>query len=343
MNRGGFRVLALVLVIVTLGGVLAVAGVAAEDIDTDAVTDETTVDVEFVGTVADDGTVTVEATGIEDGGEPVDGLEVTVTVGDEAATTAVVEDGDLTAEFDPARLDLEPTDAAAVDIEGVDVEDPATVAVVHEAFDIGEGYDLRSVPQVADIAVEGVGAVNVWNAADGSYDAVTDPVFDDEGDLHQGLYVAGSSEDARVGYTFDTDESEQGTVELAAGWNFVSSNFNISATGNQTVAEDLALVEGEVADLDIFDAGFGPLDPDDTVEAFDGYWVFVDEDDQPVERDIEGPAYDRESREDVLRVADGSLSFGDQATASSTFTSENATEPGVVVRGSRRPSTARSS
>jgi hypothetical protein len=304
--------IAVLLVGVVAGGAM-VATAAADDgpaVGTDTTANETTIDAEFIGTVVDEGTVTVEASGVTDNGSLVN-RGLTVTVGGQPVTTATAENGSLTAEIDPSVLDLEPTPNATVGLAGFDVADPATVEVVHEAFAVGSGFDLRSVPQGAELSAEGVGAVNVWDAAAGTYDTVTDPDFETAADLHRGLYVAGSSNDARVGYTFDTTASDPGTVELSTGWNFVGSNFDISATDNLTVEEDLNLVQGDVSELDVFTGDFSqPLGPSDTVEAYDGYWVFVDEGDQPVVRNVTDPAYDRDTRKAVLGT--GEITFNDQ-------------------------------
>ncbi len=301
-----------VVVLIALGGAAA-AQSADTGVGVDQTADETTVNVSFIGTVADEGTVTVGASGIvDDGGTPVDGVNATVTVGGQNATTATITDGNLTATFDPVVLSLPPTESATVGLVGYNVTDPAEVRVVHEAASLDEGYNLESVPQAAELVTENVSAVNVWDAANGTYDTVTDPVFDTDSNLNQGVYLTAANDGARLGYTFETTSTDAGTVDLATGWNFVSSNFDISTTANLTLAEDLDLVQGNVAELDVFPGDFegGPLAPNDTVGAYDSYWVFVGADDQPVERNITDPAYDRDTRRAVLGV--GEITLSDQ-------------------------------
>jgi hypothetical protein len=263
--------------------------------------DDITVDATFVGAVADEGTVTVEASGLLDGGdEPVDGERVTVTVGGEPVTTADVESGTLVTTFEPAVLDLGPQDAAAVGIHGFETADAPTVEVVHEVVGLEAGYTPHSVPQGATLVTSGVAALNVWDGQAGTYDAVTDPVFDTPDDLNRALYVTAASDDARLGHTFETDGPPvPGQEPLAEGWNFVGSNFDIDTNAGVTVGDDLVGIDA--TEHDIFTADFGAqLDPDDTVGAYDGYWVLVDGAD--VERGTVTPTYDSESREDALGI-----------------------------------------
>ncbi len=330
----GTRSLLSAVVLGALLGVVAVTAAHPVDsagVEASATVNETTIDVAFVGTVADDGTATVEVSGVFDNGQPVTDAEATVTIGGEPVTTTTITGGTATAELDPSVLDLEPTESAAVGLQGYAVENPATVAVVHEVFELDAGYSRWSVPQGAALSVEGVGAVTAWNATADTYDTVTDPVFETNRSLHRGLYLA-SDGDARLGYTFDTGTGDRGVVDLDQGWNFVGSNFDISAANNRTVADDLGLVQGDAEGLDIFTANFSrELDGGDTVGAYEPYWVFVGSDDGPVVRDVVGADYDRESREEVLRTAEGELTFDDQATAASTVTGAGPSTPAVVV------------
>jgi hypothetical protein len=257
------------------------------------------VDAAFVGAVADERTVTVEASGIADAdGTPVDGEQVTVTVAGEPVTTGTVTGGSLTAAFDPAVLDTPPREDAAVRLHGFDTSAAVTVDVVHEVLGLDAGYSLRSVPQRADLVAEDVSALNVWDARAGTYEAVTDPAFDTGTALSRAVYVAAESDDARLGLTFETDDPPTpGQVTLGPGWNFLGSNFDISSQGETTVQEDLVGIDA--AEYEIFAADFGEtLAPSATVGAYEGYWLFAGGD-TPV-RAVFSPTYDSAARADVL-------------------------------------------
>jgi hypothetical protein len=260
-----------------------------------------TVDASFLGAVVDEGTVTVEATGVLDaGGNPVDGERVTVTVGGDPVGTATVESGTLVTTVEPSTLDLDPQEDAEVGIHGFEADDPATVDIVHEVVGLDAGYTLHSVPQEATLVATDVAAINVWDPVAGSYDAVTDPVFDTPDDLHRALSITAYSDDARLGHTFETEGGPTpGQEPLAPGWNFLGSNFDISENEAVTLQDDLVGVDA--AAYDIFSADFSEqLDPGDTIGPYDGYWVFVDSD--GVDRGTLPPTYDSESREDTLGI-----------------------------------------
>jgi len=282
MTAGSTRAVLVVFVVVALAGVgVAAAAPAHADVGDDTVGDqelttvqdgsvaELTVDAAFVGTVADEEPVTVEATGVTDGGEPLDGVRVTVTVGGEPAGTAEVTAGTFETTVDPAALDLDPQESAEVGIYGFDVEEPPTVGIVHEALALDAGYNLYSVPQGAELSVESVGALNVWDGFEGTYDAVTESVFETPDALNRALYIAGADDDARLGYTFTDDVPTPGEEDLAEGWNFLGSNFDISASANQTLDDDLVGIDA--AEQTVFTADFSEeLGPDDTVGAYGG-------------------------------------------------------------------------
>lgn len=266
------------------------------------------VDAAFVGAVTDEGTMTVTAGGIADsGGELVDGEQVTVTVGGDPVTTATVQNGTLVATVDSSVLDLEPQDGAEVCVNGFESIDPATVDIVHEVVALSEGYNLQSVPQPAELVVSDVATVSVWDPVTGSYESVTDPSFETSDDLNRVLYLAATSDDARLGYTFETDQAPTPGVEaFGPGWNLVGSNFDISAETDTTVQTDLVSIDAGAHD--IFEADFSEqLAPDDTVGPYDGYWVFADGAD--LERATLAPTYDSEDRQDTLGIEGSDFQF----------------------------------
>jgi len=280
---------------------------------------EIAVDAAFVGAVADERTVTVEASSVVDGdGSPVDGEQATVTVAGEPVTTGTVGNGSLTASFDPAVLDIPPQEDAEVRLRGFDTSAAVTVDVVHEVLGLDAGYSLRSVPQRAELVAEDVSALTVWDAQAGTYEAVTDPAFDTGTELSRAVYVAAESNDARLGLTFETDDPPTpGQVTLGPGWNFVGSNFDISTRGETTVQDDLVGIDA--ADYEIFTADFGEeLTPNATVGAYEGYWLFADGD--TPERAVLSPTYDSATRADVLGL--GASQF--QVTGVDTNTTETA-------------------
>lgn len=266
------------------------------------------VDAAFVGAVTDAGTMSVTASGIVDsGGEPVDGEQVTVTVGGDPVTTVTVENGTLVATVEPSVLDLEPQDGAEVGVHGFESTDPATVDIVHEVVALAEGYNLHSVPQPADLVVSDVAAVNAWDPVTGSYESVTDPSFETADDLNRALSLVATSDDARLGYTFETDQAPTPGVEaFGPGWNFVGSNFDISAETDTTVQTDLVGIDAGAHDVFAGDLS-EQLAPDDTVGPYDGYWVFADGAD--LERATLAPMYDSADREDALGIEGSDFQF----------------------------------
>ena len=308
MRTGGRRAVLVVFVVVALAGV-GVAAASPADTATgnqelttaqDGSVAELTVDAAFVGTVADEEQLTVEASGVTDGGAQLDGVRVTVTVGGEPAGTAEVENGAFETAVDPATLDLDPQEGVEVGVHGFAVEDPPTVEVVHEALALDAGYNLHSVPQGAALSVEGVDALNVWDGFEGTYDAVTESVFETPDDLNRALYIAGGEDDARLGYSFTDEVPTPGEEELAAGWNFLGSNFDISESTEQTLDDDLVGIDA--AEQTVFAADFSEeLEPDDPVGAYEGYWVLAEEE---LERAVLSPTYDRTDRADTLGVGE---------------------------------------
>lgn len=337
VRSGGVGLLlALVVTVLALSGVAALpldtatggdsvgSGAAVTPAAQNGTVESIAVDAAFVGAVADERTVTVEASGITDAdGTPVDGEQVTVTVAGEPVTTETVESGSLTAAFDPAVLDTPPREDAAVRLHGFDTPAVVTVDVVHEVLGLDAGYSLRSVPQRAELVVEGVSALNTWDAQVGTYEAVTDPGFDAGTALSRAMYVAAESDDARLGLTFETDDPPTpGQATLGPGWNFLGSNLDISSQGETTVQEDLVGIDA--AEYEIFAADFSEeLAPNATVGAYEGYWLFTGGDTPG--RAVLSPTYDSAARADVLGL--GTSLF--QVTGVDTNTTE--TGAGGVV------------
>lgn len=326
----GEQARAIVFAVIMITSVVGVgaSGVAGQDGATgeDVTIGSTAISAEFIGTVADPGTITLEATEIT--GSPE---SVTFTLGAEPVATAAVSNGTAEVTIDSTVIDLEPGTTVDVGVEDYAVESPAAVEIVHEVRDLNEGFNLVSVPQAASLSIQDVGAVNQWNPTTETYETITDNEFDDVEALHNGLYLSAMSDTARLGFTFTNAVPEPGTATLEPGWNFVGSNFaidSIDAGDTRTLDEDLINVDADA--VDAFSADFSrSLSSDSTIEAYDSYWVF-NGDSSPLERAIVTPPYDSQSREDVLGIPETTLTFRDQVT-NATRLGANATEPGVTV------------
>lgn len=327
----GQQARAVLLSVVMLVSVVAVGagGVAAQEAPAgnEVTVGETAISTDFVGTISDPGTITVEAANIT--GQPD---EVTFTIGGEPVATAAVSDGSASTTIDPTTLGVDPG-TANVSVQEYAVTAPATVEIVHEVRDLSAGFNLVSVPQAATISIDDVGAVNRWNPSTETYETVTDNQFDDVSALQNGLYVSGTADTARLGYTFIDAVPQPGTASIEPGWNFVGSNFAIDgaeAGDTRTVDEDLINVDA--SSVDTFTADFSQqLDPSASIGAFDAYWVF-NGGDSPLERAIITPGYDPQTREATLGVAPtASLDLRKQATNADALGSNTSTQPGVTV------------
>jgi len=260
--------------------------------------DTVDIDADFVGIVEDDRTVTVTASGFEDdeGAQIGDGRRVTVEIAGEAVNTDRISEGSIEVEVDPTRIDsTAETGTATVEIAEAD-GDSDTVDLVHEVRDLEEGYNLESIPQAATLHEQDIASVNQWDATEETYESgLDDGVLDSAEDLHHGLYVDAESDDARLGYEFETDDvPPPGDVELANGWHLASSNFAIyTQDGEIDIDTDLKNVEVDDPGITVDTPNFeGEME---TVGAFDSYWIYVDDPDQN-HRGIEDPDYDPDDR-----------------------------------------------
>ncbi|MEZ3163894.1 DUF4350 domain-containing protein [Halorubrum miltondacostae] len=305
----------ILLVVALLASVVAVGGVAAQDGSSsdEIVVGETTIDAQFIGTVSDPGTITVTATNIT--GQPD---TITFTIGGEPVATAAVSNGSAATMIDPTTLGVDPG-TATVSVQEYTVTAPATVETVHEVRDLDAGFNLVSVPQPATLSAEDIGAINRWDPTTQTYGTVIDNEFDDVTALQNGLYVSGTTDAARLGYTFIDTVPRPGTAPIEPGWNFVSSNFAIdSAEAGDSRTLEADLINVDTSSIVAFRADFGqPLTASDSVGAFDAYWVF-NGGDSSRDRAIITPSYDPQTRATTLGVEPtASLEFRDQVTTTS--------------------------
>lgn len=293
-------------------------GVSASDVTVAS----TSIDAGFIGTVNDDAEdVTVTADGVNLDGESVDDETLTFTVGSEPVATAEVESGTAEATFDPQTLDADAGETLTVSVEEYGVIDEAEVDTVDETTNLEDGFNLLSVPQVADLATENVSSINTWNSSAGTYDTVTASTFDSASDLHNGLYVSAAADDARLGFTFSEDVPVGGTADINPGWNLLGSNFPIDSpeAGDERSLED-DLIEVDSSALTVFDSDFNQeYDGDSTIGGYEAYWAFNDET-ESAEQAIISPSYEVADREEVLNIeeSDFQVTFATDEQAQST-------------------------
>ena len=277
---------------------------------------------DFAGIVADDENITVTASGIAADGYTLKNGTVNISVVRKegsyvTASNVTVDDGSAEVDFPlsangtgdvqgfPADTEL---GTAVIVIEQASDNsdaDTGTIELVHEAFNLDEGYTVTSVPQPAELHAQNIDGATQWDAEAGSYS--TDQIdpdgdFSDPTDLHRGLYVHGQNDDARLGYEFETDNDQlqPGVITLQDGgsWNLVSSNFDISAQSDEEVLSDLT-IDGDQGHFIIDGKQSEEITAGDPIDAYDAYWIQTE---NPAfkERGTIVPEYDPEDRADVL-------------------------------------------
>ncbi|UWG46960.1 Uncharacterized protein HSRCO_0665 [Halanaeroarchaeum sp. HSR-CO] len=204
--------------------------------------------------------------------------------------------------------------------------DTESIRLVHEAYDLNEGYQRMSLPQPAEVYSQNTNDItryeNVendtgWTDVTEFYDA---GVQDQDERLHSGLYVSGENSDARVGFDFVEDDEQTvsaGSAELKEGWNFVGTNYDISTETDVALADDLETVDDIDADrssqeivktgdlsttLDASAGGDNTSDLVDSVGSTDGeygtYWVYIENPDDLTsnDRSLVGATYNPNDR-----------------------------------------------
>ncbi|QGA80859.1 beta strand repeat-containing protein [Candidatus Nanohalobium constans] len=196
---------------------------------------------DFVGVVTNQGLMEISGTVVDEFGNTLQtsqGLDVHIR----GTTFNKTGNGDFTAFIVPSNIGATETGSADVNVtlDGQsDVLASGEVNLVHEAFYLEEGFNLRSVPQPASLDLEGVDSVTAWNPSEGSYEEPSvgeGEMLENVSDLHRGMYFEAANSYARVGYTFETDAEKlsPGEVEMVNGWHLVGSNFDISETSDNS-------------------------------------------------------------------------------------------------------------
>lgn len=274
--------------------------------------------------------ITLDASGTEvytqtissgnlEGTNPEDALR-TVSLGDDASTSALDPDSDITdTDVGEATLNVDNADANTVATD-------SNLHIAHETYDLSEGFQRISLPQPAEVATQNVNHVTTWNTSAATYDqdeidVLTEQVVAGDTELHSGLYVNAENSNARIGFDFETSEQVNvGQESLEAGWNLVGTNFDISTQDNIPLEEDLRTVDEISNDpsssevvydgglADILDAS-GTGDNTETLDEtygpragqFGTYWVYVEDpsDLTSAERQLIGSSYDPDQREDL--------------------------------------------
>lgn len=279
-------------------------GNAAQTARQDVLTLETSVaDVEtlsvehdFVGIVRDtDRKLTVTADGITDPrGNTITGpTTVDITFDGQTVGTATVTDGSIDTTVDPVTgvaNDTELGDATVAIAQSDADAATATVELVHEARGLQSGYQVMGTPMplAEDPVFEDVADVTTYDpTAPGDTNEWVTPQVQEAG---EGYYVEGESDDARIGYVFDTGVSDgvEGRT-LHEGFNLVGTSVDLDTTTGQQATDDLggAVSVGSNVDVWVRDdsveldqstdtAAYDSVSGAETVEAFDGYFVYVD-------------------------------------------------------------------
>ena len=270
---------------------------------------------------------------VDSDGNTVD-VDAELTGAAEESDTSVI--GDISGEesfdiFDISGVDEE-TNTGDVTL-NVSAEDGGTgdvvfatteLTFVHEAYGLNDGFQRLSLAQPALVEEQETDDITTWNTSAENYDDITDfygETNDADELLHSGLYVEGSNDDARIGFDFVEDDSTvtAGSESLEEGWNFVSTNFDVSNDENEDIliADDLETVEGIDDDANtqnivrtgslsstlnaeetdtIDDLDDGPVTTasnDFTGNELGTYWVYIDStDDFDGTRALSGASYD---------------------------------------------------
>ena len=193
--------------------------------------------------------------------------------------------------------------------------------LVHEAFDLSSGFQRISLPQPANVSEENVNHYTTWNTSSSGYDGdaidIQAATVSGDTELHSGIYVNGESNDARIGFNFDTsDRVNVGQESLEAGWNFLGTNYDISTQDSVELEEDLLTVDeidntpssspvvydGGLSNvLNASDGGNTTADlTEDTTYAsgYGTYWVYVEDPDSldSATRELIAPRYQPSQR-----------------------------------------------
>ena len=252
---------------------------------------------EFVGIVRDDDrAVTVSASGINDSqGNTITGpTTVDLTVDGQTVGTATVTDGSFETTVDPVTglsNDTALGDATLAIAEADGNAATATVELVHEARGLDTGYQVVGTPMplAKDPVFEDVDDATTYDpTADGDQSEWVTPAIQQAG---EGYYIEGGSDDARIGYVFDTGVDDGISARtLHDGFNLVGASVDLDTTTSHDVTTDLggavdvsgndnvevwirdeSITLDQSTDTSAYDEGDGTTD----IAGFDAYFVYV--------------------------------------------------------------------
>lgn len=260
--------------------------------------DSLSIEHDFVGIVRDaDRSVTVTASGITDPqGNTITGPKtVDITIDGQTVGTATVTDGTIDTTIDPVTgisNDTTLGDATVAVKQADDSAATATVELVHEADGLQEGYQVQGTPMplASDPVFEGVSDVTTYDpTAGGDQSEWVTPAIQQAG---EGYYIEGDSDDARIGYVFDTSVSDGVTARtLHEGFNLVGTSVDLSTTTSHDATADLggavavdgnANVEVWVRDRSVAldqstdTSAYNEVGGTSDVAAFDAYFVYIE-------------------------------------------------------------------
>lgn len=238
-----------------------------------------------------------------------------------------VEDANSSITYDLDSTTLDNATTGSVDVKVTDdypseeVSVTASFELVHEAFDLSEGFQRISLPQPANVSEEDVNHYTTWNTSSSGYDGdmldIQAATVSGDTELHSGIYVNGESDAARIGFNFDTsDRVNVGQESLKAGWNFLGTNYDISTQDSVELEEDLLTVD-EIKNTpssspvvydgglsNVLDASDGGNTTSDLTEdstyasGYGTYWVYVEDPDSldSNTRELIAPTYQPSQR-----------------------------------------------
>ena len=269
--------------------------VRSELVDVDTVEDFET-NHEFVGVVRDPDDLALTAT-VTANETPITGNVTFRLLQDETVLydggQIPVTNGNFSTTVDPAVLPIStPPGEATVELGG---KSAGTVGLYHEIQSFPEGTHPLSIPQPAQLSIDGSFRATQWDAESGSYssaDLVQDGDFTGTAQVHNSVYLL-AQEPIRVGFAFDTEGEGSTSINdepIRPGWNFIGSNYDISSNDQLDLSTDL-FVGG--ADVSAYSPAGEPLSSSHPILPYDAYWVYTD---STVDRGIFLPGYNATER-----------------------------------------------
>jgi len=257
--------------------------------------DSLTIDADFVGVAADsDTSIRVTASGIKDAdGNPISNTNAQLQVGSHTYTGIDVSDGSLDTTIDPTAIsDTASTGQTTVRVANADDSATDTVVLVHEVIGLSSGYNLVGTPMTADdVRFTDVSDVTTYDPTVSGDNS--EWVAPNEKQVGEGYYAFAESDDARVGYVFsDTGADNPDARYLHNGYNLVGAGVDLTQRDSTTIGTDLGAGIDPSSNSDVSlstytgadledeatgaDNAFTTASDTDSVSAYDGYFVKVE-------------------------------------------------------------------